>query len=120
MSQPPDDPALIERARRDPEASAALYRRYLTPVYHYLYRRLANVNDAEDLTAQVFTEALEGLRANRYRAVGYFPAWLFNIADSPQEDGINRQTITRAGIFARPNPVICYNKSSDICTLASG
>jgi RNA polymerase sigma-70 factor (ECF subfamily) len=66
--QPPDEAALIERARRDPEAFAALYRQYLTPVHRYLYRRLGNVHDVEDLTAQVFIEALEGLRANRFSA----------------------------------------------------
>jgi RNA polymerase sigma-70 factor (ECF subfamily) len=76
----PLDPALIECARRDPEAFSALYRRYLTPVYRYLYRRLGNVHDAEDIAAQVFTEALEGLVAGRYHEGGRFPAWLFSIA----------------------------------------
>ncbi len=75
-----DDAQLAEHARRDPAAFAALYRRYLTPVYRYLYRRLGNVHDAEDLTAQVFTDTLEGLSASRFRAGGCFPAWLFTIA----------------------------------------
>jgi RNA polymerase sigma-70 factor, ECF subfamily len=74
------DPALIERARRDPQAFGALYHRYLTPLYRYLYRRLGNIHDAEDITAQVFTEALEGLVAGRYREGGCFSAWLFTIA----------------------------------------
>ena len=74
------DPTLIERARCDPEAFAALYRHYLTPVYRYLYRRLGDIHDAEDITAQVFTEALEGLVAGRYREGGFFSAWLFTIA----------------------------------------
>jgi len=73
-----DEASLIERARRDPSAFAALYHRYLTPLYRYLYRRLGNTHDAEDLTAQVFTEALEGLVA--YRERGKFVAWLFTIA----------------------------------------
>jgi RNA polymerase sigma-70 factor (ECF subfamily) len=73
-----DDAALVKRARGDTEAFAALYRRYLTPLYRYLYRRLGNEKDAEDLTAQVFTEALEGLAA--YRERGRFASWLFTIA----------------------------------------
>jgi RNA polymerase sigma-70 factor (ECF subfamily) len=76
----PLDPGLIERSRHDPEAFGALYRRYLTPVYRYLYRRLGNVHEAEDIAAQVFTEALEGLVAGRYREGGCFSAWLFTIA----------------------------------------
>lgn len=73
-----DDAALVKRARNDAEAFALLYRRYLTPLYRYLYRRLGNEKDAEDLTAQVFTEALEGLAA--YRERGRFASWLFTIA----------------------------------------
>ena len=67
ITQPPDgttasrdDTALIEQARRDPEAFAALYQRYLTPVYRYLYSRLGSAHDAEDITTQVFIDALEG------------------------------------------------------------
>ena len=74
-----DEPDLIEKARHDPEAFAELYRRYLAPVYRYLYRRLGNVHEAEDLTAQVFIDMLEGLAANRYRAGSCFSAWLFTI-----------------------------------------
>jgi RNA polymerase sigma-70 factor (ECF subfamily) len=73
-----DDAALVRRSRSDAEAFAVLYRRYLTPLYRYLYRRLGNEKDAEDLTAQVFTEALEGLAA--YRERGRFSSWLFTIA----------------------------------------
>jgi RNA polymerase sigma-70 factor, ECF subfamily len=74
------DPALIEQARRDPEAFATLYQSYLTPVYRYLYRRVGNVHEAEDLTAQTFTEALEGLVKNGFQSNGCFSAWLFTIA----------------------------------------
>jgi RNA polymerase sigma factor (sigma-70 family) len=73
-----EDAALVKAARRDLAAFATLYRRYVTPIYRYIYSRLSNVADAEDLTAQVFTEALEGL--HRYREQGNFAAWLFTIA----------------------------------------
>ena len=75
-----DEAALVEAARRDSEAFAALYRRYLNPLYRYLLHRSNGVHDAEDLTAQVFTEALEGLVDGRYREGGCFAAWLFTIA----------------------------------------
>ncbi len=73
-----DDAALAKEARRDAEAFTILYRRYVTPLYRYLYHRLGNVKDAEDLTAQVFTDALEGLAS--YREHGRFSSWLFTIA----------------------------------------
>jgi RNA polymerase sigma-70 factor (ECF subfamily) len=77
--QPPDEAALIERARREPDAFSALYERYLARVYRYLYLRLGSQHDAEDLTSQIFVEALVGLRQNRYKEKGCFPAWLFTI-----------------------------------------
>jgi RNA polymerase sigma-70 factor (ECF subfamily) len=75
-----NETALIENARHDPDAFATLYRHYLTPLYRYLLRRVNNVHDAEDLTSQVFVEALEGLIAQRYKKGGCFAAWLFTIA----------------------------------------
>ena len=75
-----DDAALVECARENPEAFSVLYRRYLTQIYRYLYRKLGNPQDAEDLTSQIFSEALEGLVCLRYRPGGCFIAWLFTIA----------------------------------------
>ncbi len=73
-----EEVALVEAARRNPAAFSMLYRRYVTPVYRYLYKRLGNPKDAEDLTSQVFTEVLDGLV--HYRERGNFAAWLFTIA----------------------------------------
>ena len=83
-----DDAALVKHASNDAEAFAVLYHRYLTPVYRYLYRRLGNEKDAEDLTAQVFTEALEGLAV--YRERGRFASWLFTIARNVATDHFRR------------------------------
>lgn len=84
-----EDASLVKAARRDPAAFAALYRRYVTPIYRYLYSRVGNGADAEDLTAQVFTEALEGLP--RYRERGNFAAWLFTIARHKATDHHRQQ-----------------------------
>jgi RNA polymerase sigma factor (sigma-70 family) len=73
-----DDAALVDRARNNADAFAALYHRYLTPLYRYLYQRVGNEKDAEDLVAQVFIEVLEGLET--YRERGRFTSWLFTIA----------------------------------------
>jgi RNA polymerase sigma-70 factor, ECF subfamily len=76
--QPEEEAILIHAAQRDPSAFASLYRVYVGPVYRYLYSRLGHVEDAEDLTSQVFMEALEGLPG--YRHKDHFAAWLFTIA----------------------------------------
>lgn len=76
-----DDEGLTgaDSARQASQATfTRLYRRHVTPIYSYLYSRVGNRADAEDLTEQVFTEALEGLE--RYEEQGKAAAWLFTIA----------------------------------------
>jgi len=81
VTQPPGEiAALVAAAQSNPAAFAALYDRFLPPVYRYLYRRSGSRADAEDLTAQTFLSALEALP--RYREQGHFAAWLFAIARS--------------------------------------
>jgi DNA-directed RNA polymerase specialized sigma24 family protein len=77
-TQEVDDDALVQAIRSDPAQFAVLYRRYALPVYRYLYGRVGNAKDAEDLTSQVFLEVLESLP--RYRSQGSFAAWLFTLA----------------------------------------
>jgi RNA polymerase sigma-70 factor (ECF subfamily) len=72
------DAQLVRLARQDRSAFVALYRRYLPRVYRYVYRRVGNQQDAEDVTASVFTEAMESLED--YREQGSFAGWLFTIA----------------------------------------
>jgi RNA polymerase sigma-70 factor, ECF subfamily len=88
LSQGKED-ELVEAARHDPAAFAGLYRQYVKPVYRYLYSRIGQVDDAEDLTTQVFLEAFQGL--GRYRSIGPFAAWLFTIARRRVIDHLRRR-----------------------------
>lgn len=61
------------------QAFAALYDRYVERVYSYVYYRVGNRSDAEDLTQQVFLNAWHAI--SRYRRTGAsFVAWLITIA----------------------------------------
>lgn len=73
-----NDARLVTAARQNRSAFVALYRRYLLRVYGYVDRRVGSQQDAEDVTALVFTEALESLE--NYREQGSFAGWLFTIA----------------------------------------
>jgi RNA polymerase sigma-70 factor, ECF subfamily len=84
-----DEAALLAAARSDPAAFAELYRRYVTRVYRYLYSHVGQSDDAEDLTAQVFTAAWQGLA--RYQERGNFTAWLFQIARNKTNDFYRRR-----------------------------
>lgn len=70
---------LVQQARQDPAAFGALYEHYVERIYAYIYHRVNNVQDAEDLTARTFYRALDHL--DRYEDRGApFAAWLFRIA----------------------------------------
>lgn len=72
--------ALIRRAQQgDKPAIGALYRTHVDVIYRYVWARVRDDEVAEDLTAQVFLKALEGLPS--YRPSGKpFLAWLYRIA----------------------------------------
>lgn len=72
------DDELALRAQSDRTVFGNLYDRYLARVYRYCRFRVGSVTEAEDITAQVFLDALRALP--RYRAQGQFAAWLFRIA----------------------------------------
>lgn len=75
---------IIEATRQDPRMFGDLYLLYVQPVFRYLYSRMGNVPDAEDITAQTFLAALE--RFPKYRHRGYFASWLFSIARNKAMD----------------------------------
>ena len=70
---------LVERAQRDPEAFGVLYERYVDKIYNYIYFRTGNDQDAEDLTAKTFHQALAHIHTYRHRGLA-FSAWLYRIA----------------------------------------
>ena len=71
--------ALVAQAQKDAQAFGELYERYIDRIYSYVYSRVQNAQDAEDLTARIFYRALE--RLDRYEDRGLpFGAWLFRIA----------------------------------------
>ena len=78
----------IEKAKRDPEAFTALYGEYAVRVYRYIYARVCNHQDAEDLTSQVFEAALAGL--NTFGGKKNFSAWLFTIARNKVVDSYRK------------------------------
>src|SRR5579863_5377035 len=79
MAQHDDDRLRVEAAQRDPSCFADLYEENFYRVYAYVARRVGNRHQAEDLTADVFREALAGIQKFEWRGVP-FAAWLMGIA----------------------------------------
>jgi RNA polymerase sigma-70 factor (ECF subfamily) len=74
-----DERLLIEAARHDPARFADLYELNFERVYAYIVKRVRDRADTEDLTAEVFHQALANLKRFEWRGIP-FAAWLFRIA----------------------------------------
>lgn len=75
----PKAPGKIQRAAAWGESAfKEVYSRYIKPLRAYIFRRVRNYHDAEDLTAQVFYQALGHLDPKVTRPE--LEAWLFTSA----------------------------------------
>ena len=80
-----DDRLMIEAAQADPARFVELYDRYVDRVYAFVSRRTHDRAAAEDITSEVFEQALTHLRRFEWRGVP-FVAWLFRIASNAIAD----------------------------------
>src|SRR3990172_9699399 len=71
---------LVARAKeRSAETWTDLYGRYYRKLYRYIYYQVREQAVAEDLAAQVFTEALARIHSFQYRGIP-LSTWLYRIA----------------------------------------
>lgn len=80
-----DERSLIEAAQADPARFVDLYERHFHRVYAYVARRAGSRADAEDVTSEVFEQALTNLPKYEWRGVP-FAAWLLRIASNALAD----------------------------------
>jgi RNA polymerase sigma-70 factor (ECF subfamily) len=74
-----EDAALAIRASRGESAAfGLLYDRHVAAIYRYVYYRVRDDAEAEDLTSDVFMRALKAMP--RYEPRQAFLAWLYRIA----------------------------------------
>ena len=90
----PAERALIEAAQRDPRRFAELYEQHFARVYAFIVRRVGDRDAAQDLTADVFHQALANLPRFEWRGVP-FAAWLFKIAANALADRWKRDARDR-------------------------
>jgi RNA polymerase sigma-70 factor, ECF subfamily len=79
LKQEADERLLIEAAQRDPARFAELYERNVNRVCAYVVSRVRDRDAAEDLTSEVFQQALASLPKFEWRGIPFL-AWLLRIA----------------------------------------
>ena len=74
-----------------PEAFEQLYESHFDKIYRYIVLKVGNRADAEDITQQVFLNALESIGSYRWRGVP-ISSWLFRIAHNQVVDHFRRRS----------------------------
>ena len=92
-----DENAIVEQAKRDPQAFGRLYDKYFEGIFGFVFRRTDDENLAADLTSQTFLKALQNLKRYEFRGLP-FSAWLFRIAANEVNKHYTRKKRTR--VFA--------------------
>lgn len=119
----------VERARRDPAAFAHLYDAYFPKVYAYVRHRVRRRQDAEDLVAETFLQAVGALDRFEWRHEASFAGWLFRIAHNLLANFYRRQarqavapledTADRSSDDPSPDDIASSRKPSPRCTSTS-
>jgi RNA polymerase sigma-70 factor, ECF subfamily len=101
---------LVEAAQGDPGRFAPLYERHFDRVYAFVVRRVSDRVEAEDLTAEVFQQALAGIGGFEWRGVP-FAAWLYRIAANAVADHHRRRSRdARAALVDPPGEIPAYDE----------
>lgn len=82
---------LVEQAQTDPRKFDALYLAYIDEIYRFVYYKTSVKETAEDITSQVFMQALEHMGQFRYTAGARFSSWLYAIARNKVIDHYRKQ-----------------------------
>jgi RNA polymerase sigma-70 factor (ECF subfamily) len=82
MESPKSDLLLLYRVREkhDREAFGELYNTYITAVFRFVLLKVSHREEAEDLTAEIFTKAWQHLTSASASEVRHFRAFIYKIA----------------------------------------
>ena len=98
---------------------ASLYDEYFGRIARYIYVRIGDKNEAEDLAGEVFVKALESLKSYKERGIP-MQAWLFRIAHNLLVDYLRKRAriatvpINGVQIEAREDPVATAEKNIEM------
>jgi RNA polymerase sigma-70 factor (ECF subfamily) len=104
-----DERLLVEAAQQDPARFAELYELNFERVYAFVVKRVQDRAESEDVTSEVFHQALANLKRFEWRGIP-FAAWLFRIAANLISDRWHRsgrETTDEPGVIemAQVSPV---------------
>lgn len=83
---------LVKKAKsRDPDAFGVLYDEYVDQIFRYIYYKVGNFAESQDLTGQTFLKAFENIDSYEVRDVA-FSSWLYRIAHNLVVDYFRKES----------------------------
>ena len=87
-----DEESLVRRAQqRDQMALTQLYEENFDKIYRYIVLKIGDRTEAEDMTQQVFLNALKSISSFKWKGM-HFSAWLFRIAHNQIVDHFRKKS----------------------------
>ena len=80
----------VDKQRDKENRLASLYDEYFDRIARYIYVRIGDRNEAEDLAGEVFLKALESLKSYKERGIP-MQAWLYRIAHNVSVDHLRKR-----------------------------
>jgi RNA polymerase sigma-70 factor (ECF subfamily) len=93
-----------------------LYDRYFQRVYSFVYLRMRNRADSEEVTQEVFTAVFRSVSA--YRGQSSLAAWIYGIAKNTVNNHIRRAKAHQQRLDRAESELLRSPASFDVCTPA--
>ena len=84
-----DDQLIADYLKGDEESLEILIKRYLKPIYSFVYRYTGSGQDAEDITQEVFVKVWRNLK--KFDQQRSFKTWIFAIAKNTSIDLLKKK-----------------------------
>lgn len=87
-----DEQLIADYLAGDEKSLEILIKRYLKPIYSFVYRYVGNPQEAEDITQDVFVKVWKNLK--KFNQGRSFKTWIFSIAKNASLDFLRKKKAT--------------------------
>jgi len=115
-----DEESRVQRAKQgDGQAFTQLYEDHFDRIYRYVALKIGDKAEAEDMTQQVFLNALQSISSFKWKGIP-FSAWLFRIAHNQIVDYLRKKgkqvavPLNESLVSSDSNPQLMAERSLDI------
>lgn len=100
---------VIKAKENDKAALASIIEHFYPKIYRYIFYKVSNKEEAEDLTQEVFLKMVKSLKNQN----GYFTAWLYKIASNLVIDFYRHQSFKKEVPFDDIKQEAIYEQSKE-------